>query len=174
MLRKLLRSFIGGFFENASVNQLAASCALGFAAGIMPKANLLAKLLGLSMVILRVNLATAMLVAALFTLLGPIFHVIAHPIGLWLLTAPTLRGVWTALYNMPLVPWTAFNDTVVLGSLVLGLIFFMPVFVLARNFFRKHRRETALQFLRMPLVQRLRATRFMRWYLGERTGRRNA
>ena len=163
--KALLRSFIDGFFENTSVNQLAGACALGVAAGILPKANLLAKLLGLAMVVLRVNLAAALLVAAVFTLLGPLFHFIAHPLGLWLLTAPALRGMWTALYNTPLVPWTAFNDTVVLGSLLLGMALFVPSFIFARRLIAACRDEAAARFFALPAVRSVGGSRLMRWYL---------
>ena len=46
--------------------------------------------------------------------LGFIFDPVFHAIGLQLLEAPSLRGLWTSMYNTPLVPYTNFNNTVVL------------------------------------------------------------
>ena len=46
-----------------------------------------------------------------------------------LLTAPSLRPLWTTCYNMPLVPYTNFNNTVVLESLVGWLVLVVPIYL---------------------------------------------
>ena len=74
------------------------------------------------------TLAAAALAAFMFTWLGVLADPVSHRIGLGLLQFSALEAVWTWLYNLPVVPWTAFNNTVVLGSLILGLALFYPVF----------------------------------------------
>jgi uncharacterized protein (TIGR03546 family) len=53
-------------------------------------------------------------------------------VGFALLEAPGLRPLWTAWYNTPLVPYTNFNNTVVLGSVVGWLVLAVPIFFAAR------------------------------------------
>jgi uncharacterized protein (TIGR03546 family) len=49
-----------------------------------------------------------------------------------LLATPALRPIWESWYNTPLVPYTNFNNTVVLGSTVGWLVLLVPIFLLAR------------------------------------------
>ena len=108
--------------------QIALGFALGMLVGLVPKDNLIAFSLGVVLFSSRANLAAAALAAFTFTWLGVLADPISHRIGLGLLEFSPLEGVWTWLYNLPVVPWTAFNNTVVLGSLILGLALFYPVF----------------------------------------------
>jgi len=108
--------------------QIALGFALGMLIGLAPKGNLIALALGVTLFASRANLGAAALSAFLFTWIGMLLDPISHRIGLGLLEFSPLRPMWTWLFNQPVVPWTAFNNTVVLGSLVLGLALFYPVF----------------------------------------------
>ena len=111
-----------------SPEQIALGFALGMLIGLVPKDNLIAISLGVVLFSSRANLGAAALAGFLFTWLGVWADPISHRIGLGLLEFSALRPLWTWLYNFPLAPWTAFNNTVVLGSLILGLALFYPVF----------------------------------------------
>ena len=82
----------------------------------MPKGNLFAAVFFLLFFLFNVDKGLAMLSAALFTATGYALDGVAHSIGLSLLGAEALRGLWTALYDLPIVPLTRFNNTVVLGN----------------------------------------------------------
>jgi uncharacterized protein (TIGR03546 family) len=69
---------------------------------------------------------------ALFVPLGFMLDPLFHAIGLGLLEAPSLRGLWTTMFNAPLVPYTNFNNTIVLGSVVGWLALAVPIFFAAR------------------------------------------
>jgi uncharacterized protein (TIGR03546 family) len=107
---------------------LAFSFALGMVLGLMPKGNLLAVLLSTVLFASRSNLAVAMVSALLFSLAGPLADPVTDRLGAALLRWSVLRPAWMWLDSKPLVPWTAFNNTVVLGSLTLGLLLFYPVY----------------------------------------------
>jgi uncharacterized protein (TIGR03546 family) len=83
-------------------------------------------------VLLNVSFPGAMLGWALFVpigfLLDPLFDWIGHT----LLFTPSLRPLFTSLYNMPVVPLTNFNNTVTLGSLVFSVVFFLPLLFATR------------------------------------------
>src|SRR5437762_2871578 len=72
-------------------------------------------------------------------------------IGHRLLLAESLRGLWTSLYNTPIVPLTNFNNTVVLGSLVFAVVFAVPLFFLTR---------WAIVRYRATIGERVRQSRF--------------
>src|SRR6188508_3330755 len=103
---------------NDSPRQLAFGVALGLVLGLTPKGNLLAVCLAMLLLTLRVNVQAGMLSALGSSFLAAWFDPVSHRIGEFLLNAPALRNVWTKLYNTPFVPWTDFNNTIVLGSFV--------------------------------------------------------
>ena len=131
-LIKLIQSLLGALHSEGTPGQLAAGIALGSIIGLTPLINIHNAIIFAAIVLLNVSFAGGILGWALFVpigfLLDPLFDWIGHS----LLLAPSLRGLWTSLYNMPIAPLTNFNNTVVLGSLVFALLFFVPLFLATR------------------------------------------
>jgi len=82
-------------------------------------------------------------------------------VGAGLLGAPALRGLWTALYNMPVVPFTNFNNTVVLGSFVVWLVSVVPLYFLMRWAVAKYRATLLERLKKMRFFQAVTASG---WY----------
>ena len=112
--------------------------ALGIMVGLVPKGNLLAIILGMLLAASRVNLGIAAAAIVCCSFASPLFDPVSHMIGSRLLNQPGLYHVWTWLYNQPVAPWTAFNNTVVLGSFVTGLFLLYPAHWLSRPLFEKY------------------------------------
>jgi len=131
-LIKLIQSLFGALHSEGTPGQLAAGIVLGAFLGLTPLFNLHNAAVFALLVLLNVSFAGGLLGWALFVpvgfLLDPLFDWIGHS----LLLAPSLRGLWTSMYNMPIVPLTNFNNTVVLGSLVFALLAAVPLFLLLR------------------------------------------
>ena len=53
---------------------------------------------------------------------------VSHKLGALVLTSQNLESFWTYLYDLPLMPWTRFNNTVVMGSMILAFLAFFPVY----------------------------------------------
>ena len=131
-LLKLIQSLFGALHSEGTPGQLAAGIALGSILGLTPLMNLHNAIVFAALVLLNVSFAGGMLGWALFVSVGFLLDPLFDWIGHGLLLAPSLRGLWSSLYNMPVVPLTNFNNTVVLGSLVFAILFTIPVFVAAR------------------------------------------
>ncbi|MCH2210302.1 MAG: TIGR03546 family protein [Fuerstiella sp.] len=112
--------------------------AFGILVGLVPKGNLIAVSLAAILAASRVNLGIAAGAIVCCSLASPLIDPVSHVIGSWLLKQPGLTAFWTWLYNLPVVPWTAFNNSVVLGSFVVGLILLYPVHRLSRPVFEKY------------------------------------
>jgi uncharacterized protein (TIGR03546 family) len=123
--------------------QIAAGFAMGMLLGLVPKGNLLAISISLIIFASRANLGVAMVSALAFSILGPFCDPVTHRVGLALLTWNALEPTWVNLYNLPLVPWTAFNNTVVLGSLALGLGLVYPAFYCVQRYCERRRARQA-------------------------------
>lgn len=158
-----IRSVITALTGRAAPSQLAAAVAMGMLLALLPKGNLIAQSLIVLIFLLKVNVPLAAVSTAVFMLLTPLTDRLADPIGYGLLTAGGLRPLWTWLYNRPALPWTAFNNTLVLGNLTLGLILYIPTYLAAKRgvaWYQARLRET---IMRWKIVQVIKASAFIRW-----------
>lgn len=129
---KLIQSIIKTLHSEGTPGQVAAGMALGAALGLTPLMNVHNLLVFALLVLLNVSFGGGMLGWALFVPVGFMLDPIFHAIGLSLLEAPSLRGLWTSMYNVPLVPYTNFNNTIVLGSVVGWLALAVPIYFASR------------------------------------------
>ena len=125
---RLLKNVLLALHGGGDPRHLAAGFALGAMLGLVPKGNLLAASFFLLFFFLRVDKGMAFLSALAFTAVAWAADPLAHRLGWALLTAKPLNGLWAALYDLPVVPLTRFNNTVVLGNLVLGLALLFPLY----------------------------------------------
>ncbi len=123
-----LKYLVGSIRDLSSPRRIAAGVALGMVIGLVPKDNLTAAALGMLLLALRVNLAAGSLSTLLFLWIGSSFEPILDRIGFALLSWPALEPIGSRLYQLPLVPWTDLNNTLVMGGLVLGLALYYPVY----------------------------------------------
>jgi uncharacterized protein (TIGR03546 family) len=118
--------------------QLAGGFALGVCIGLVPKGNLIAIVLMTILGTARVNLAAGALAAFLVSWIAIFVDPLSHRLGSWLLSHESLVPLWTWMYNQPLLPWTRFYNTVVLGSLCIGLVLIVPSYYASRPLFAKY------------------------------------
>lgn len=124
LLKDLLLALHGG----GEPRHLAAGFALGAALGLVPKGNLFAAVFFILFFAFNVDKGLALLASAVWTGVGYAIDPVAHGLGLALLRAGALRGLWTALYDLPIAPLTRFNNSVVLGNVVIGALLYVPLY----------------------------------------------
>lgn len=127
---------------NVSPGQIGAGVAMGIVLGITPFNWLVTGvLLGLVMII-NINPASAFLVMGVIKPISALIDPLAEWIG-WQLLVNTsvLKPLFTILYNMPIVPFTRFNNTIMLGSFVIGIVVFLPVKIAIQSLVRFYRRN---------------------------------
>lgn len=132
-----IRFLVEGIVAADTPRQLALGLALGMVIGLVPKGNLTAIVLSIILLGTRVNLATGMLGAVIFSWLNGWTDPLAHRLGYALLTHEPLRPLFAWFFALPLVPWTALNNTVVFGSFLLGIWLFWPVYHLGHRAFER-------------------------------------
>ena len=146
-LRKAVSLFTGG----GSPRAIAFGFAMGMMIGLMPKGNLTAAAISIIVLATRTNLAAAALSGLLFSWAATWTDPLAHRIGSAILTQPSWQKSFARLYELPLAPWTGLNNTVVLGSLVLSLVLFYPVYHLAWLAFHRHQARIAQKLQDYPI-----------------------
>jgi uncharacterized protein (TIGR03546 family) len=163
-LLKLIQSIIKTLHSEGTPGQVAAGIALGSALGLTPLVNVHNLVIFSLIVLLNVSFGGGMLGWALFVPLGFILDPVFDRVGAGLLTATSLRPLWTSLYNTPLVPYTNFNNTVVLGSLVSWLVLAVPIFFAARYGVARYRATIGERVRQSRLYKAVTASQAYNWY----------
>lgn len=117
-------------------HQLAGGVALGVLLGIIPHGNLLALIVLATVLCFQVNHAMMGVVAIAASFTATRLDVYSHRIGEALLTHPTGLQIAERAWALPGVPWTDLNNTVVLGSFVIGVAATLPIFLITLPVFR--------------------------------------
>lgn len=131
-LLKLLQSIVKALHSDGTPHQVALGIAIGACLGLTPLLNVHNLLVLAVLMLFNVSFPGGMLGFALFTPVGFVLDPVFDRIGRGLLTAPGLQGLWTDWYNTPLLPYTNFNNSVVLGSVVGWALLLLPIYGLAR------------------------------------------
>ena len=107
----------------------------------------------LLVLLFRVNLSTFILGLGLFSGLAYLLDPLFHKIGLIVLTAIPLENIWTSFYNTTIWRIERFNNTVVMGSLIFSLIFFIPLLFFLNHAILKYR-EHVLNWIQKTRVMK--------------------
>jgi uncharacterized protein (TIGR03546 family) len=133
VLLKLLQQLVRTLNSEGTPGQIAAGIALGAALGLTPLINLHNLLIVGAVMVLNVSFPAAMLGWALAIPVGFMLDPVFDLVGRWLLLdVRALTPLWTAWYNLPVLPLANFNNTVVLGSVLFWAVLSLPIFFLAR------------------------------------------
>jgi uncharacterized protein (TIGR03546 family) len=163
-LLKLIQSIIKTLHSEGTPGQVAAGIAIGSVLGLTPLMNLHNLIIFSLVVLLNVSFGGAMLGWALFVPVGFLLDPLFHPTGLALLQSPSLRPLWTAMTNTPLVPYTNFNNTVVLGSFVGWLVLAVPIFFAARYGVARYRATIGARVRQSRFYKAITASQVYNWY----------
>ncbi|MEL6898559.1 MAG: TIGR03546 family protein [Planctomycetota bacterium] len=129
----IIKQFLGlrkALTGRRNAHQLAWAIAFGFLAGLVPHGNLVAVLIIGTVLMLNLNHAMASVVGVVTALLATNLDPLTHRIGTELLNTPQFHELLSSAWQYPLVPWTDLNNSVTLGSVVLGLAALLPLFAI--------------------------------------------
>jgi uncharacterized protein (TIGR03546 family) len=163
-LLKLIQSIIKTLHSEGTPGQVAAGIALGSALGLTPLVNVHNLIIFSLIVLLNVSFGGGMLGWALFVPVGFVLDPVFDRIGASLLQAASLRPLWTSWYNTPLVPYTNFNNTVVLGSVVGWLVLAVPIFFAAKYGVARYRATIGARVQQSKFYKAITASQVYNWY----------
>jgi len=165
VLLKLLQQLVKTLNSEGTPGQVAAGIALGAALGLTPLMNLHNLVIVGAIMLLNVSFPGAMLGWALAVPAGfaldPMFDFVGRVL---LVQTPALTPLWTTLGNLPVVPLTNFNNTIVLGSLVSWVVLALPIFYLARWGVGRYRVTLYPRLVRSRVFQALTASKLYNVY----------
>lgn len=139
--------------------QISLAICLGMVAGLTPLFSLHNLLVFLLVLLLRVNLSAFLLGWGFFTATAYLLDPLFDRLGLAVLQAHFLNGLWTGLYNITLMRLAHFNNTIVMGSLVFSLVAFIPLYLLLNWLVRRYREHILAWVQRTRIMQLFKASR---------------
>ncbi len=164
LLLKQLFAFLKLLNSDTGTNQLATGLSLGLVLGFSPFLSLQTFLILILCFFFRVQLGAAFLSAFFFKFVAFLFDPITDSLGRAVLENAGLRPLFVSLYNMPLVPLTRFNNSIIMGSGLVGLILALPMFFIFKNLIVKYRLHILERIKGTKWWKAMQATSLFKWY----------
>lgn len=164
LILKQLFAFIKLLNSDTGNISLAAGMTCGFILGMTPVLSLHSLLIFLILFFFRIQIGAALVMAFFFKftafLLDPAFHYVGSKV----LEMDSLQGIFTQLYNMPIIPYTRFNNSIVMGSAVITFALSPFIFILSQYLIVKYRQTVLARFKQTKFWKAVEATKFYQWY----------
>jgi uncharacterized protein (TIGR03546 family) len=136
----------------------------GFLLGLSDFFTLQTLICFLVLLIFRINIGAALVSAFFFKFVAYLMDPVLHSLGKLTLEAESLRPLWISLYNMPIIPYTRFNNSIVMGELVLGFSLVVPMYFIFKFVITKYRLGFDRYINNLKIVKSLKATKIYGLY----------
>jgi uncharacterized protein (TIGR03546 family) len=160
----LLAKIIAAFNANSRPGEIGAAFACGVMLALIPSGNLLWIVLFMIFFFFRLHISTMILSILIFKLFIGLVDPLLDRLGLMILEAPALYPLFTEAVNTPVLPYLRFENSLVTGGFVAGVLLWLPLFFLGTLLVKSYRRgirekiaESRLVkfFEKFPLVKKL-------------------
>ena len=151
MFKKLI-NLLKALNSNSHPGEIAHAVCLALLLGLIPKNNIIFYIVTIFCLFIRINKGAFILFTAIFSMLSHLFDPTLDAIGWWFLHISFLEPVFANLLEVPFVGFTHFNNTIVAGAIVSGLILYIPLYWLSR---------LAIWGIRSKLIPLMRKTKFI-------------
>lgn len=141
-----LVNFLKALNSNSKPSQIANSFCIGLILGFMPKNNLLWYILFIFFAFVRINKCGYYIMTIIGTLTAYLIDPLFDKIGYAILTFAPLENFYAWALDIPFVGFTKFNNTIVAGSLVFGLLAYIPFFLIMYLLIKLWRKHIAPRF----------------------------
>jgi uncharacterized protein (TIGR03546 family) len=150
---KTVAQFILALNGNVKKSQMAAGFAWGLLLGLVPAGNFFWVVLLAVSFFFHHNHGGKLVAMVVVKFFGPLLALPLDALGWAVLHVEVLQPLFTALYNMPFVPFTRFYNTLVAGGLVGGLVLWLPAFFLMLALVPLYRNTLAPKLRNLKLVK---------------------
>jgi uncharacterized protein (TIGR03546 family) len=164
LILKQLFAFIKLLNSDTGNISLALGMTCGFILGMTPVLSLHSLVIFLILFFFRIQIGAALVTAFFFKFVAYLLDPVFHSVGSKVLEMEGLQAIFTSLYNMPLIPYTRFNNSIVMGSAVVTVILSPFVYIASSIFIKKYREIVVARFKTTKFWKALEATKFYQWY----------
>lgn len=144
------------------------SIALGFALGMIlgfaPFFSLQTILVIIILFIFKIQFGAAICASFFFAIFAFILDPVFHSVGIIFLEMNSLKGIYELLYSMPIIPFTKFYNSIVMGSMVVSILLVPVVYLLSVKMIVKYRTSVVQRYQQSKFFKALKATSLYKWY----------
>lgn len=152
MLKRFLKIF-KALNSNSHPGEIAHAISIALLMGFLPKDNVTWYIFTFFFLFIRINKGVFALFTLLFSILSQFLDTLFDSIGYQILTFTPLEPFFAKLLEIPFVSFTKFNNTIVMGALILGLILYIPFYFLTRGFLKLWRNKLTPFIRKTKLIQ---------------------
>jgi uncharacterized protein (TIGR03546 family) len=164
LLLKQFYNFLRLLNSDTGTVQIAMGVAAGFVLGMTPFFSLQSVLIFVALFLFRIQIGAAFTSAFFFSFVAYLLDPLFHSVGTQILETQALQGLFTDLYNMPVVPYSRFNNTIVMGSGVVAFVLSPLIFLSAFFGVRQYRVLVVDKIRKSKLWMSLQGTTVYQWY----------
>ncbi|MEY8203633.1 MAG: TIGR03546 family protein [Bermanella sp.] len=161
---EMLAKFFKIINGDANPGQIALGFAFALCIGLTPFLSLHNLLILFLVLAIRVNLSAFFLGCGLFSVVAYGVDPLSIKFGQALLASPSLQDFWGGLYQSDFWRVTKFNHTLLLGSLSISLLLFVPLFLISRSLISLYRERVMAWFARLKVCKLIRASKLYKLY----------
>ncbi len=162
---KLIAKLLKVLNSDNDPNQISLALCFSMLVGLTPFVSFHNLFVLLLVLVIRVNLSAFLLGLVFFSGSAYIFDPLFHRLGLRMLNAQPLVDFWTRLYNSPFARLANFNNSIVMGSLLISLLFFIPLHFLIKLLIRRYRENLQTRVQKTRIMQILKASKIYTIYV---------
>ncbi len=164
-LLKQIFAFLKLLNSDTGTTQIATGIACGFILGMAPTFSLQTIIVIVLMFFFRIQIGAATLSAFFFKFIAFLLDPVFHQMGMKILEMDSLKGIFTTMYNMPIVPFTRFNNSIVMGAGVTSVILAPFIYIIATAMVIKYRVAVVQRFRQTKAWKAFTLTTIYQWYL---------
>ena len=164
ILMKQLLSLINLLNSDTGSNQIAAGITCGLILGFAPLISLQALLVFICVFMFRIQVGAALISAFFFAIVAWLFDPLFSSVGSAILELESMRSMFTAMYNMPLMPLTHFYNSITMGAGVTSLALAPIVFYASKRLILVYREQVVQRFKSSRLWELWTGTVFFKMY----------
>ncbi len=126
--------------------------------------SLQALLVFVCMFLFRIQIGAALLAAFFFALIAWLFDPVSHVVGSAILETEMLRPMFTQMYNMPVVPFTRFYNSITMGAGVVSLLLAPLVYLGSKRLVLSYRVNVVARFKQTRWWMMWKGSVVFKWY----------
>ena len=158
---KPLAQLIAALNSNSKPGAVAAAVSTALLLSLIPSINLLWPALLLISLVAGLNWGFELVFLALFKWLVPLLDPFTEPLGWRILQTEAVSGLVYRLDQIPLGTFMGLNDSLMTGGLAVGIILWVPVFLLVRLLTVLFREKLTPRISRSKIVTAMKKVPFI-------------
>lgn len=164
LLLNQLFKFVTLLHSENGTKQISWGLTLGAFLGFSPFFSLQTVLILMILFFFKVQFGAAFLSAFVFKFIAFLADPLADSLGRITLESDLLRPIWTTLYNLPILPYTRFNNSIVMGSFIFVLIISPLLYFIFLKLITQYREKVVQKFEESKFWKAFKASKFYLLY----------